>query len=325
MAGTPDFAAVPGPRPVRVRALRDLAHDVRLVELECPQQRGFAPFEPGSHVRLTLPSGRERSYSLVNSPDESEHLRVAVHLSGETRGGSREVFSLAVGDALQVTGPIEDFRLDDDAGDHLFIAGGIGITPLWSMIQHLERDGGAWALHYAVTTPERAAFVAELTALERAHPGRLHVYASSERERLDLADVVALAGSNTAVYCCGPDRIVSEFRSVSKHLGTRARVEDFSVAELATHSIDGLAVRLERSDVDLMVPQGTSILDAVLDQGVNVEYSCMSGTCGSCLTRVLSGVPDHQDYFLSDEEKELGDQMLICSSGAVVGPLVLDL
>lgn len=312
-------------RPVRVAGLRDLADGIRLLELECAQGQGFQEFEPGSHVRLRLPSGLERSYSLVNAPGEHERLQVAVHLSTESRGGSREVFGLAVGDRIESTEPVADFRLADDADEHLLIAGGIGITPLWSMIQRLERDGAPWTLHYAVAHRDRAAFLDEISALEQARPDRVSVYDSSRGQRLQLSRIVAATGPRTTVYCCGPDRIVEEFRAVAAHLGTRARVEDFSVAQLAEHAPEGLQVRLERSGVDLVVPPGTSILDAVLEQGIDVEYSCMSGTCGSCLTRVLGGVPDHQDFFLTDEEKEPGDVMLICSSGAADGRLVLDL
>lgn len=324
----PSPATSPAPagnRVVRVRAVTDLADQVRLLELECPQGRDFTRFEPGSHIRLHLPSGLERSYSLVSSPLERDHLGVAVHLSAETRGGSREVFALDVGDRLEVSEPICDFALDADAEQHVLIAGGIGITPLWSMIRELERRGSAWQLHYAFADPRRAAFLDEAMELEWARPGRVHLYASCEQQRLDLGAVVSTVGPRTTAYCCGPDRIVDEFRAVAAGLGPRARVEDFSVAEPATHAPGGLEVRLARSDATLVVPPGTTILDAVLEQGVDVEYSCMSGTCGSCLTRVLSGVPDHQDFFLTDEEKQAGDQMLICSSGAEVGPLVLDL
>ncbi len=313
------------PRAVRVRAVTDLAQDIRLVELECAEGGEFGPIEPGSHVRLMLPSGLERCYSLVNPPDEHDHLRVAVQLSAETRGGSREVLSLSTGDQLAASEPMCDFRLDPDADDHILIAGGIGITPLWSMVQRLERDGLPWQLHYAAVSRERAAFLDELLDLEREQSGRVHVYVSSEQQRLPLSAVVASAGPRSAVYCCGPDRIVAEFTAVAADLGPRARVEDFSVVEQATHAPEGLEVRLERSALTLVVPPETSILDAVLEQGIEVDYSCMSGTCGSCMTRVLSGVPDHRDYFLTDEEKEAGGQMLICSSGALSGPLVLDL
>lgn len=306
----------------RVVETRPLADQVVGLVLQREDQRPFVDISAGAHVLLTLPSGLRRAYSLINAPGVQDHLAIAVQLETEGRGGSKEVFALKPGDVMRVSLPANNFALDDSDRDSILIAGGIGITPIWSMVQQLEAERRPWQLHYGVRSRARAAFLDELEALELAAPGRVHLAFSIEGDRLDLDAIVETAGSETGVYCCGPDRIVERFRQCSTNLGDRAHVEDFSIAEVAE---GGFEVELARSGRTVFVEDGTSILEAVLNAGVEPEYSCMSGTCGSCETGVLGGTPDHRDYLLSDEEKLAGDRMMICCSGSLCGRLILDL
>jgi tetrachlorobenzoquinone reductase len=307
---------------VELQRIDDLAEDIRAFEL-CRVDGGiFTPAGPGAHVRLTLPSGLRRCYSLVNAPNEDRHLQIAVQLDPASRGGSKELFSLAIGDTLTAAEPDNTFALADDDEDVVLIAGGIGITPIWSMIQHLEQAARPWRLYYGARSPRSAAYRTELQALERSTPGRVVFAFSSEGQRLDLPAAMNSAGERTGVYCCGPDRIIKEFRARAAGLGERAHFEDFTPAEIAE---GGFEVHLARSNMTLVIPEGQSILDAALEAGLEPEYSCTSGTCGSCVTTVLDGEPDHRDYFLTDQEKAPGDRMMICCSGCRIGPLVLDL
>ncbi len=306
----------------RVTGAERLADGVRGLRLQAVDGRPLPSPEPGSHLHVRLPSGLERDYSLVNEPTSTGELLIAVKLEAGGRGGSAEVFALREGDRLQVVEQVNTFALDAGDSAHVFLAGGIGITPIWSMIQHAEHTGRPWRLHYGARNPGAAPYLVELAALEVAVPGRVHLAFSERGDRLDIGAITASVAPGEGLYCCGPDRIVDGCREAAEALGARAHFEDFSVAEVAE---GGYEVGLARSGRTVFVPDGSSILDVVLEEGIDIEYSCMSGTCGTCEVRVVSGVPDHQDYFMTDEEKAAGDRMMICCSGRASGTLVIDL
>ena len=308
----------------RVESTTPLAE--RVVQLVLRREDGlpFTGIAAGAHVGVALPSGTRRTYSLVNAPGVDEHVMIAVQREEAGRGGSNEACDLRPGESVTVDGPRNHFALDPADEESVLVAGGIGITPIWCMVQHLEAEGRRWQLHYGARSRARAAFLPELEQLEAAGPGRVHLAFSDEDGRLDIPAIVDSAGPGTGVYCCGPQQIVERFREASAHLGDMAHLEDFTVAEV---SDGGFEVELSRSGRTLTIADGSSILDAVLEAGVDPEpeYSCMSGTCGTCETQVLDGEPDHRDYFLTDEEKAVGDRMMICCSGSRSARLVLDL
>ena len=307
---------------VRIGRINELATDIYAMTLEPCDGRDAPEITPGMHVNLRMPSGIERSYSLVNAPKMRKHLEIAVKLEADGRGGSRELCSLPTGTQLTVVEQTNDFALDENDETHVLIAAGIGITPLWSMIQYAESADRAWVLHYCAKSRSTAAYLDELEKLEAQRTGRVHLYFSDEDKRLDMAAVVAGLGPSDGAYCCGPERITAAFSGYADGLGDRAHVEDFSVAEVAA---GGFVVMLARSEIEIQVPEDSTILDAVLAAGVDPDYSCMSGTCGSCEVAVLEGEPDHQDFVLTDEEKEVGDRMMICCSGCRGNRLVIDL
>lgn len=306
----------------RIVRIAPLVEDVLGFWMRRDGGQDLPPVAPGGSVRLTTPGGFERHYSLVNGPHAADELMIAVQLEQEGRGGSREMFALREGDELPVTMPTNTFDLDLSEERFVFIAGGIGITPIWSMIQHAEGMGRPWELHYGSRSAKRAAYLEELLALEERAPGRIHMSFSDEGQRLDLDGIVGAVGPGAGIYCCGPERITQSVEACAAAHGVTAHLEDFSVAGVAA---GGFEVQLARSELSLFVPDGSTILDVILEAGVDTDYSCMSGTCGSCETKILSGSPDHQDFMLTDEEKEAGDRMMICCSGCLSGPLVLDL
>ena len=304
-----------------ITRIEDLAEGVRELWLSRCNGEPFAPTVPGDSIRLSLPSGLERNYSLVGAAGIHDELAIAVALHTDGLGGSKEVFTLVPGDKVAVR-PGTSFGLDDSDESCVFFAGGIGITPIWSMIQACEASGRPWQLYYAAKRPERAAFLAELTDLEQRRGGRVHLAFSEHGDRLNLASILADVGEGAGVYGCGPHVFVEAFTAASQHLGARSHREDFSAATVAS---GGFEVQLARTGRSVFVPDGSSILEVLLDEGLEPDYSCMSGTCGTCQIAVLAGVPDHQDFVLTDDEKLSNTTMMICCSGCRSGSLVLDI
>lgn len=311
---------------LRLRQIRLEAQDIWSYEF-VPAKGGPLPgFPAGAHIDLHLPEGRVRSYSLVNSPSETHRYVIAVQRETEGRGGSAWMHdSLRVGHVILASEPANDFSLEEQAGHSVFIAGGIGITPVMSMIARLEELEKPWRLHYASRSPDVTAFIEDLKALDRDR-GRVEFSFRSDRaERLDIASLVKAADTDTHLYCCGPARMIDSFVEAgeSRPAGS-LHYERFAASEAAANE-GGFAVRLQRSGRRIQVVQGMTILDALLDADVTVPYACSNGICGTCMTRVISGVPDHRDDFLSDEEKKSGQSMLVCCSGSKTPELVLDL
>ena len=286
----------------------------------------------GSHIDVHLPDGLVRSYSLVNAPGERHRYAIAVNRDESGRGGSRYMHDhLRVGQELSISEPRDSFPLTEAASHSVFIAGGIGITPLWNMVQRLSQIGAPWTLHYSARSPEGAAFAQPLAVLASKAGGRVHMNydGGMSCKRLDLAAIVASAPADAHVYCCGPIRMLEAFEAACVDRDPALVHREYFAApampQPAGASDQEFTVTLTRTGKTIPVGAGTSILDAVLKAGVDVSYSCMSGICGACVTNVLGGVPDHRDLVLSDAEKDAGETMMICCSRARSAELTLDL
>ena len=266
-----------------------------------------------------LGDGLIRQYSLCGDPSDTSVLRVAVLREQDGRGGSRHVHDvLTAGQRIEVLGPRNHFPLVE-AGRYLFIAGGIGITPILPMIEQVAAAGHDWRLVYGGRTRASMAFLAEL---ERH--GNVEIRPQDEYGLLDLPAVFADVDDDTAVYCCGPEPLLA---AVEQHRTTASlHVERFAPKAGAT---DGprseFEVELAQTGGLLRVPADRSILEVLEGSGVPVLSSCQEGTCGTCETPVLSGTPDHRDSLLTDDERQQGDVMMICVSRALSDRLVLDL
>jgi ferredoxin-NADP reductase len=299
---------------------------VRLV-LRRPDGGALPAWEPGAHVDLVLADDVVRQYSLCGDPNDLSVLEVAVLREDEGRGGSQHVHDkLVEGDIVLVRGPRNHFPLVE-ADRYLFIAGGIGITPILPMIAQVHASGAEWGLVYGGRTRFSMAFRAEL---EQRYPGRVTVHPMDEVGLLDLPTLLAEPGATAtdlAVYCCGPEGLLTavEERCAGWPKGA-LHVERFAPK---VGAIDGpresFEVELAQTGTTLTVPADRSILDVVEESGVQVLSSCQEGTCGTCETEVLSGVPDHRDSVLTDEEQAAGDTMMICVSRSCSARLVLDL
>jgi vanillate O-demethylase ferredoxin subunit len=311
---------------LRVKRISYEAESINSYELVLPAGGNVAPFTAGSHIDLHLKNGMIRSYSLVNDQGERHRYVIAVNKDAAGRGGSSFVHdSFKAGDIVTVSMPRNNFALREDAESSLLIAGGVGITPLVSMIRRLQALGRPWKLSYAARTRPAAAFLGELGAIGPDAQRHLHFDDEHGGRPLDLAAIVGDAPASAHLYCCGPVPMLEAFeKATAGRPAGHVHVEYFQ-AKQAPAVDGGFEVRLARSNRTIAVEPGKTILDAVLDAGVMANYSCSEGVCGTCETRVIEGIPDHRDLFLSPEEQAANKSIMICCSGSKSGTLVLDL
>jgi tetrachlorobenzoquinone reductase len=309
---------------VRVKRISYEAESINSYELVSPAGGDLAAFTAGSHIDLHLPNGMIRSYSLVNDQSERRRYVIAVNKDAASRGGSRYVHeTLRPGDLVTISHPKNNFVLRESASHSILIAGGIGITPLLSMMRRLGALGRSCEFHYAARTRPAAAFLDELNALG---PG-LHLHFDQEAcgRVLDLAAIVKSAPARAHLYCCGPVPMLEAFEAATADRPSdQVHVEYFAAREKPAVG-GGFVVKLARSNRSITVEPGKTILNALLDAGIAVNYACTEGVCGTCETRVIEGVPDHRDLFLGREEQAANTTIMICCSGSKSGTLVLDL
>jgi tetrachlorobenzoquinone reductase len=313
---------------VRVKRISFEAENINSYELVAPGGGDLAPFTAGCHIDLHLSNRMIRSYSLVNDQSERDRYVVAVNKDAASRGGSRFIHeTVRVGDIITISHPNNNFVLQENAAHSVLIGGGIGITPLLSMIRRLDALGRSWQLFYAARTRSVAAFVDELNALRLNGHSNLHVTFDQEPpgRTLDLSAIVKDAPLNAHLYCCGPVSMLEAFEAASgDRPGDHVHVEYFK-AKAKPAAEGGFEVKLARSNRTIAVQAGKTILDALLDAGIAASYACTEGVCGTCETRVIEGIPDHRDQFLSKEEQGANKTMMICCSGSKSPTLVLDL
>ncbi|MFI9720168.1 PDR/VanB family oxidoreductase [Streptomyces sp. NPDC052396] len=310
-----------------VRSRTGLARSVVEFELAAPDGSRLPEGTPGAHIDLVLPSGRIRQYSLYPGADPGAWYIAVLRETGG-RGGSSELHDEVVpGTRLRALGPRNRFPLHP-ADDLLFIAGGIGITPLLPMIGEAERRGTRWRLAYGGRSRASMAFLPQLAR----YGARVTTVPQDEDGPLDLDALFGALPAGALVYCCGPEGLLEAVRQRCRELppGT-LHTERFSAAPEAGPGPDEEAadaafdVVLARSGRTVRVPAGAPVLQAVREAGVQVLVSCEQGTCGTCETGVLQGVPEHRDSLLTEEERAAGDLMLICVSRSLTPRLVLDL
>jgi ferredoxin-NADP reductase len=305
---------------VVVECAEPLAEGVRGLTLRAADGGELPSWRPGAHVDLCLTPELVRQYSLCGDPADRRRWRLAVLREPDGRGGSRYVHErLAVGDRLTVDGPRNHFELLG-APAYLFIAGGIGITPILPMVTAAEAAGADWRLLYGGRRRASMAFVDRLAA----HGDRVSIRPQDAGGLLDLS-VLDRPRSGTLVYCCGPEALLAavEARCTGWPVGA-LRVERFTTPAMSGPDHD-FEVVLAGSGRTVPVPAGVSILKAVEEAGVPVLSSCQEGTCGTCETAVLDGEPEHRDVVLTEAERAAGDVMMICVSRCRGERLVLDL
>ncbi len=313
---------------VRLRTVTVEAEGINAYTLESMPGQSLPSFTAGAHLDLHLPEGLVRSYSLLNDPSDRDRYLIGVHYDPNSRGGSRYVHEmLREGATLTIGTPRNSFALHEDAPHSVLIAGGIGITPLLSMVQRLATLGRSWELHYATRTRARAAFLPRLAQLAGDQPSRVQLYHDGEPggRVMDLATLVAGAPAGAHLYCCGPPPMLDAFeRAAAARPAAQVHVEYFAAREQAA-TAGGYEIVMARSGRRVAVAPGRTMLAALLDAGAPVSFSCSEGICGTCETRVIAGVPDHRDMFLTEEERAANTSVMICCSGSRTPELVLDL
>ena len=307
-----------------VSAKEDVAEGVVSLALTHPDGARLPDWTPGSHIDLVLPDGTTRQYSLCGDRWDAHTYRIAVLREPAGRGGSAYVHDrLRPGDRVGVGGPRNHFPLVPSQR-YLFIAGGIGITPLLPMVHQAELLGLDWQLLYGGRTRSSMAFHEELTA---AHGERVHIVPQDELGLLDLAAWLGTLRAGTKVYSCGPAPLLAAIEAACVAWPAYTlRTERFSAAvQTLPVRKASFEVELRRTGRTVTVTPDVSVLEAVRRAGADVLSSCEQGTCGTCLTPVLAGRPDHRDSVLADHERAANDCMFLCVSRSCGDRLVLDL
>ncbi|MDV7243091.1 MULTISPECIES: PDR/VanB family oxidoreductase [Rhodococcus] len=311
--------------PMMVRQMRVESSGVVSLRLERPDGGAVHEWTPGAHLDLHLGAGTVRQYSLCGDPDDKTGYRVAVLHEAHGRGGSRHIHeTLRPGDTVHVSPPRNNFEFLPSPR-YLFVAGGIGITPLLAMIGEATRMGADWELHYGGRSRASMAFLDELSA----HGERVQVVTEDVDGILDLNALLGEVRENTLVYACGPEGLLAALENVASAWPEGSiQLERFKAKEIPADTLAGdrpVRVVCERSGISTTVAADRTVLDALEEAGVDVPNSCREGICGTCETRVLCGTPDHRDSLLSSAEQESGTTMMICVSRARSDELVLDL
>jgi ferredoxin-NADP reductase len=311
---------------VLLKSITFEADRINSYTLQAANGGSLPAFTAGAHIDLHLAPDLVRSYSLTNDPAERQRYVIAVKHELDGRGGSAFVHNrLKVGDVLSISAPRNNFALDE--GDHgsIFIAGGIGVTPILSMLRRAAALGRRWTLHYASRTRRDAAFLQDIQALANGNEVNAVFDHEAGDAPLDLAAIAAAASNGTHLYCCGPLPMLDAFKAATRSKPSHTvHLEYFSTdQEAATEG--GFEVRLAKSGRTIAIAPGKTILATLLDAGVAVSYACSEGTCGTCETRVIEGIPDHRDVYLTDDEHAGNKQIMICCSGSKSPVLVLDL
>ncbi len=308
---------------VRLSAIRYAARDTNLYEFVSADGRPLPAYEPGAHIDVHLPNGLVRQYSLIVPAHKPESYTLGIKRDPASRGGSRYIHDeLRVGRTLKISAPRNNFALKEDAKHVILFAGGIGITPIWCMVQRLQTLGRSWQLYYACRSRADMAF---LTALEAMSPAQFHFDDESAGKFLDVAALVAAAPKDAHLYCCGPTPMLNAFEAATKEWPREQVHVEYFTPKAPPDKKGGFVVELARSHQEFVIPEGQTILQVLLDAGVDVDYSCELGICGACEQRVISGEPEHRDAILTEEEHAANTKVMICCAGCKSERLVLDL
>jgi len=308
-----------------VRSRRMETERIVALELEDPDRWQLPPFTAGAHVDVVLPGGYIRQYSLCGDPMNDRCYRIGVLEVQDGRGGSAAVHRLAVGDNVPVSLPRNHFPLATSAGRHILIAGGIGVTPFLSMVPVLRRMGSRFILHVCTRSETATPFRSALTPLLADHLACLHHDDGDPSRGLDVRRLLAAPKLGDHVYCCGPTPLMDAVAQAASHWpdGT-VHFERFGAPPMEVGGSEAAyTVELARSQREVTVKPGQTMAAALIAAGVAIDVSCEAGTCGTCRTRYLAGVPLHRDLVLRPAER--AEFLMPCVSGCAGAHLVLDL
>lgn len=315
---------------VMVISRREEAPGICSYELARPDRSPLPAFTAGAHIDVHIPgdAGLVRQYSLCNAPSERHRYQIGVLDDPASRGGSAALHRLLqAGMSLRISEPRNLFELAPEARRSLLFAGGIGITPILCMAEHLAASGADFELHYCVRARDRAAFAARLLAC--AFADRVHLHVDEEpATALQAAQVLAAPQPDVHLYVCGPGGFMQHVLDSARAQGwTEANLhrEYFAAAPVDTSADGAFSIRINSTGQVFEVPADQNVIQVLELHGIEVPVSCEQGVCGTCLTGVLEGVPEHRDLYLTEEEQALNDQFTPCCSRSRTPLLVLDL
>jgi len=313
---------------VRVAGIREEAVDIRSFELVSADGTALPAYTAGSHLDVHLKPGLTRQYSLCSAPGDSARYVIAVKREANSRGGSAAMHALKVGDTLTIGAPRNNFALFKAASHHLLIAGGIGVTPLLSMAQELHGAGASFELQYFTRSIEHTAFHERLSAPGLREKVSFHYALDADRVRAYLRRLLWERKPDAHLYLCGPRPFMDLVETVAAATWPPDAVHlEYFAADPASLSgpRESFEVKVASTGATFAVPAEKSIAQVLAENGIDVPVSCEQGVCGTCLTGVIEGDPDHRDVFLTDDEKRRCDRMLLCVSRARSARLTLDL
>jgi vanillate O-demethylase ferredoxin subunit len=315
---------------MQVRIVRkfDVATDICAFELARPDGSALPAFSAGAHIDVDLGNGLVRQYSLCNRPEEIHRYVIGVLREANSRGGSIAMHALVEGSLLEIGEPKNHFPLAEAATHSLLLAGGIGVTPVLCMAERLAHMGASFEMHYCTRDPARAAFRDRLA--DGCFSDRVHLYFDSapEAQRVDLRALLAAPEPDKHLYVCGPAGFIGAVLDTAVEAGWQEHNlhrEYFAAAAQPAAKNSAFQVKLAGSGQVIDVKGDETVIAALTAAGVDIPTSCEQGVCGTCLTRVLSGEPDHRDVYLTDEERAAKDCFLPCCSRSKSPVLVLDL
>ena len=313
---------------VRVERRISEAEDICSYELVSADGSPLPAFSAGSHIDVHVGPDLVRQYSLCNPPHETHRYLIGVLRDPASRGGSQGMHEkIHAGAALTISAPKNHFPLVE-AKRSLLLAGGIGVTPVLAMAEALSAQGAAFEMHYCARSPERTAFRERVAASPFAAHVHFHYDSGAPEQKLDLAALLAGLDRETHIYFCGPAGFIDYVKATAaahKWPEAQLHLEYFGAAAVDTGGDQAFDVELSSTGARYTVPAGVTVMQVLRDAGVFVAASCEQGVCGTCLTRVIAGVPDHRDLYLTEEEQAANDQFTPCCSRSKSPTLVLDL
>ena len=313
---------------VQVVSRKTEAHGICSYELARLDESPLPAFSAGSHIDVHLPDGLIRQYSLCNHPDERHRYLIGVLKDPASRGGSQHLHEqINTGDRLQISEPRNLFPLVHEARRSLLFAGGIGITPILCMAERLAHSNADFELHYCARSSDRAAFVERIR--QSAFADRVFVHFDEQPETLmNAAQVLANPQPDVHLYVCGPAGFMQHVLDSARTQGwaeDRLHREYFAAAAIDSSHDGSFSVKVASSGQIIEIPADKTVVAVLESHGIDIPMSCEQGVCGTCLTNVLEGIPDHRDMFLTEEEQACNNQFTPCCSRSKSPLLVLDI
>jgi len=304
------------------------AVDICSFELVDPEGKALPPFSAGSHVDVHLGNGLVRQYSLCNDPAETHRYLIAVLRDLASRGGSAAMHALEPGQVIHISDPKNHFALAHDAAHSLLLAGGIGITPILCMAERLSNTGASFELHYCTRSRERTAFAERIRGAAFVDRVHFHYDDGPDAQKFDAQATLGRPEPDAHAYVCGPTGFMDWVLHTARGAGWSEELlhrEYFAATPIDTGNDGSFEVKIASTGAVIRVGTHQTVVAALAAVGIEVPTSCEQGVCGTCLTRVLGGTPDHRDMYMTPAEQAKGDQFTPCCSRSKSARLVLDL